>query len=429
MLSFWLAIVVFIIIALSIVWTIFKGNDEKGLGAENKDIREETNITLYHEHLAQLTSDYNEGAIDQDSFKQLKTELDKTLIQDVKPNTDESTITQKKSLLWPITIAFTVVGFSLLAYMKLGAYQQLTIASDINSQAHQNLPPAQQLAFRIEQLQKQVQQQPDNAGAWFNLGQALNVAGQFQAAINAFDMVIQLVGEHAEILGVKAQAMYSQNNQQINEEIQQVIDKALALDSADASTNILLGMDSFSQGDYQKAINAWQTVVNSGRPGVNIQALTEAITEAKNQISISQSMAGNEQANSNTDQNEATAEQAVQAASIIVDVALAEAVKQQLAGQAAKTVFIYAIATQGPRMPLAALKIKTTDLPKRIILNDSQAMTPQMKLSSFEQVNVYAVVSMSGSAGVKSGDFKAEMKNINTGENKMITLEISQKVP
>ncbi len=420
MTTFWLAILLLIVIALLIVWRIFTA-PHNTIGAENENIRQETNVTLYHEHLSQLDNDLAEGSIEQESYVQLKAELDKTLLQDAKLSRNSVVEKQQKSWLWPVAIAFAIVSFSLYSYMILGAYPQLNSPVAINeSEAHSELNPEQMLAFRLQQLAREVKNDPTNSQAWFSLGQAYISAGEFDNAIEAFDRVMKQVGEHAELLGPKAQAMYYKNNQQINGDIQAVIDKALALDSLDASTNILLGMDSFSNRDFAKAVKYWETVLNSGRPGISPQALMGAVEEAKNQLRISNgeaSLAGG------ADEIDPSLPR------LMVNVSLADNVQNALASGEDKTVFIYAIAADGPRMPLAAVKIKASDLPISIVLDDEQAMTPQMRLSSVDEVHIYAVVSMQGSVGIKSGDFKAQALNIDTQEKNAIKMEISIAVP
>ncbi len=420
MTTFWLAILLLIVVALLIVWRIFTV-PHNTIGAENENIRQETNITLYHEHLSQLNNDLAEGSIEQDSYVQLKAELDKTLLQDAKLSHSSVVEKQQKSWLWPVAIAFAIVSFSLYSYMILGAYPQLNSPTAINeNEAHSELNPEQMLVFRLQQLQREVKNDPTNSQAWFSLGQAYISAGEFDNAIEAFDRVMKQVGEHAELLGPKAQAMYYKNNQQINGDIQAVIDKALALDSLDASTNILLGMDSFSNRDFAKAVKYWETVLNSGRPGISPQALMGAVEEAKNQLRMS---------NDDTSLAGGADEIDPSLPRLMVNVSLADNVQKALASGEDKTVFIYAIAADGPRMPLAAVKIKASDLPINIVLDDEQAMTPQMRLSSVDKVHIYAVVSMQGSVGIKSGDFKAQALNIDTQEKNAIKMEISIAVP
>ncbi len=416
MTTFWLAVLFLIVIALLIVWRIF-ATPKNAIGAENANIRQETNVTLYHEHLAQLDNDLAEGSIEQDSYTQLKAELDKTLIQDVDPNEVLTTQEQKRSLLWPVGIALAIVSFSFYTYMIIGAYPQLSEPTASHNSPHGEIAPEQMLSMQLKQLKREVKDDPENSQAWFSLGQAYISAGEFDNAINAFDTVMGQVGEHAELLGPKAQAMYYKNEQRISPEIQTIIDRALALDSVDASTNILLGMDSFSNREFALAVKYWEKVLNSGRPGISVQALTSAVAEAKNQLRINNEMTDSKGAGdiSNGPQ-------------LVVEVSLSEAVQAELISGEDKVVFIYAIAANGPRVPLAAVKIKTSDLPTTIVLDDSQAMTPQMKLSSVDNVNVYAVVSMKGSVGIKPGDYKAELLNIATTQNDAIKMQISQKV-
>ena len=419
MTTFWLAILSLIVIALLIVWRIFSSSKDT-VGAENINIRQETNVTLYHEHLAQLEADLAEGSIEQDSYLQLKAELDKTLLQDANLTRTLNEEQNTRSWLWPLVIALSVVSFSFFSYMKLGSYQLLNTPVAIESSDHSQLTPEQMLAFRLQQLEQVVADEPENAEAWFSLGQAYISVGKFDNAIAAFDKVMEQVGEHAEILGPKAQAMYYKNDQQIDAGVQRVIDQALALDSLDPATNILLGMDSFSHQDFAKAVQYWEVVLNSERPGISTDALADAVEEAKNQLRLRNESAPLVNDNKTSDMS---------LPHLTVEVSLASSLQEQLISGDDKTVFIYAIASDGPRMPLAAVKIKTSDLPVTIVLDDSQAMTPQMRLSSVNKVHIYAVVSMQGSVGIKSGDFKAEMLNVDTMTKTPITMEISIQVP
>ncbi|MBF0273865.1 MAG: hypothetical protein HQK84_01390 [Nitrospinae bacterium] len=73
-----------------------------------------------------------------------------------------------------------------------------------------------------------------------------------------------------------------------------------------------------------------------------------------------------------------------------------------------QTIFVFAKAVDGPRAPLAVYKGSAKDLPLRVTLTDSMAMSPQFALSAFKdkKIRVSARVSQSGMAGKERGDFE-----------------------
>ena len=92
------------------------------------------------------------------------------------------------------------------------------------------------------------------------------------------------------------------------------------------------------------------------------------------------------------------------------------------------TVFIFARAASGPRMPLAILRKQVKDLPITFELNDSMAMNPAMKLSNFPEVVVGARISKSGNAMPQSGDLEGKSPVVSVGTTE-IPIEIDQTVP
>ena len=63
---------------------------------------------------------------------------------------------------------------------------------------------------------------------------------------------------------------------------------------------------------------------------------------------------------------------------------------------AGATLYVFARATQGPRMPLAIVREVDRELPLTVTLDDTSAMAPQFRLSGFSEVNVGARLSRSG---------------------------------
>jgi cytochrome c-type biogenesis protein CcmH len=112
---------------------------------------------------------------------------------------------------------------------------------------------------------------------------------------------------------------------------------------------------------------------------------------------------------------------------ISVSVALDPALTAQAAPES--TVFIYARAVQGPRMPLAILRRQVKDLPVTVTLDDSLAMTPAMTLSKFDQVTIGARVSASGNAMPQSGDLEGSQSPVSVANPGTVAITIDRKVP
>ena len=115
------------------------------------------------------------------------------------------------------------------------------------------------------------------------------------------------------------------------------------------------------------------------------------------------------------------------AAGITVTVALDPALAAQAPQDA--TVFIYAKAVAGPPMPLAAQRVRVSDLPITLTLDDSMAMMPQMRLSAFPQVTVGARISRSGQGMPQSGDVEGEVSPVASSETDPVTVTIGRVRP
>ena len=94
----------------------------------------------------------------------------------------------------------------------------------------------------------------------------------------------------------------------------------------------------------------------------------------------------------------------------------------------ADTVFIFARAAQGPKMPLAIVRKQVKELPITVTLDDSMAMVPDMKMSGFSQLVIGARVSKSGDAVPKAGDLEGYAPPLKAGASGPVDVEIASVV-
>jgi cytochrome c-type biogenesis protein CcmH len=92
--------------------------------------------------------------------------------------------------------------------------------------------------------------------------------------------------------------------------------------------------------------------------------------------------------------------------------------------QPTDTVFIFARAANEAGVPAAVLQRPASELPIDFLLNDSQAMVEDVKLSDFESVVVTARISRSGNATEALQGLEAKSEPVVVADNKHINLII-----
>src|SRR5690606_14238149 len=92
------------------------------------------------------------------------------------------------------------------------------------------------------------------------------------------------------------------------------------------------------------------------------------------------------------------------------------------------TLFVFARASQGPKMPLAILRLNARDIPVSFKLDDNIAMTPAMKLTSFAEGEIGARISKTGQAIPASGDLEGHSVPVKIGDGD-VSITIDHIVP
>jgi cytochrome c-type biogenesis protein CcmH len=178
-----------------------------------------------------------------------------------------------------------------------------------------------------------------------------------------------------------------------------LIEQALQNNPSNLKGLALAGTAAFERKDYAAAIGYWTRARAAAPPeGEFTRSLDQSLADAR------AAAGGSLAAAAPVTAAPAAAAKAQGAASISGRVSLAPALAARVAP--GDTLFVFARAAEGPRMPLAILKRSGADLPLNFTLDDSMAMAPELKLSGHANVVVGARLSKSGNAMPQSGDLE-----------------------
>jgi cytochrome c-type biogenesis protein CcmH len=318
-------------------------------------------------------------------------------------------------------LAVFVAGIAAAGYLMVGSPRHLNAplaVAPANDGA--GAPPAraeQQIATMVDQLAERLKAHPEDAEGWQMLGRAYSALGKAPDAVAAYRKSVQLRPGDGALLGELAFALAMANQRSFVGEPTTLIERALSIAPDNPKVLALAGSAAFERKDYRGALKHWERLAQLEPPGSRfaeqIQASIAQAREAAGMPPAAPPLAA------------AAAPPAASAAQVSGTVTLAPRLKDKVGPD--DTVFVFARAENGPRMPLAILKGKARDLPLRFTLDDSQAMSPATRLSSATRVVVGARISKSGNAMPQPGDLQATATAVDVGA-RGITLEIGEAV-
>lgn len=139
---------------------------------------------------------------------------------------------------------------------------------------------AQQQEKQLAALQGNIRKTPTDSVLWAELGEYYLYRNAYDNALRAYRQAIALKGDSAELYSALATVLYYQAGQSVTPPMQEMVDKALALDANEVTALMLLASDAFLKADYTQAITIWQRLLDSYSPRVNRAQLIEAINTA-----------------------------------------------------------------------------------------------------------------------------------------------------
>jgi len=454
---FWILAAGLLLLAALFVAAPLLGNRHKD--ADDTDVDQaRINLELFKQQLAELDADLAAGKLDRAQYESARHDLERELLRDIadfgtadtKPAADTKLTGAR---LTGVALLFAVPATAVVLYLMLG---NLTIIPQleqvpVTSQAAQHAGAAgtQSLDMLVQRLEERLQQTPDDGQGWTMLGRTYFATGRTQDAERALARAHELLPNDVQVTLAYAESIAANNDRNLQGKPAELIAEVLKAQPDDATARWLSGMVDFQRGQFQAAAKTWKQVLAQVDPASDdATELRSLIVQAQERAGIppdqrlaaggnptppEQPAVGAASPPRSSPAQPATgaetpapgaqrAPQAATAAALDVTVSMAP----DLAGRMPPdtTVFVFARAASGPPMPLAVQRLKVSDLPTTVRLDDSMAMMPQMRLSAFPQVVVGARVSPSGQAMPQSGDLEGDTGPISSTDTGSISVTI-----
>ena len=381
MTQFWIYSVLLLVAALLLLlWPILRGIKD-----QTEEDRTALNIALYEEHIAELEEQHANGALSADQLAEGRLEASRELLDDTDMGRPKQSA--KLGTAVPLIAALILPVAGLALYFHWGSSDKVALTLSLAEQP-------KTAAEAIERLEETVRLQPESLDAWYFLGRTYMVEQRPKEAAYAYEKAVELAGRQADLLGQWAQALYFANNNQWSDQLQGLVDEALAQDPNEATSLGLLGIAAFEARRYQDAINAWTQLAQGLDPqDPSYQAIQTGIERARTALAASPDAQLKSDSSTESSTRQPAAANDYQ---LLVEVSLSDALVDQVS--ATDTVYVFARAQEGPPMPLAAKRLTVADLPARFALTDADSLMPNRKLSSIRHLELKASISSDGDA-------------------------------
>jgi cytochrome c-type biogenesis protein CcmH len=352
-----------------------------------------------------------------------------------------STASPAPKRAWPLAIALLLLlpAASFTLYQRLGSPVAAIAATATGGGTGHELSE-RQIAAMVDGLAQRLKQHPEDADGWVLLAHSYQALERFAESADAYAHADAIMPNDASLLADYADTLAMAQGRRLAGAPAALIQRALAIDPKHKKALALAATVALEARELDTSIAYWRRLEaelpagsDEARQVTDVIAEVDAAKREGKGSSVAPSKRGTiEPSKRAAAEPPASAPSASRGGTGAAGSAIAGRVdlSTALVSKVAlnDTVFIFARASEGPRMPLAVLRIPAKDLPRDFSLDDSMSMAPGVKISAATSVIVEARISKSGNALPQSGDLFGRSAPLKPGATG-VRITIDQVVP
>ena len=283
MVTFWIIAALFILFAL---WFVLPPLLEKSGENERDDLRA-ANVLIYQDQFKEMEADLKNGLMSEEQYQQDKEELERRLLEDINAPGIESSKSSRGTRNFAYGVGMAIPVGVIALYFLIGNPKALSpslASAEVASPSTQQGGPMsdQQIAANVDKLAKRLEQNPNDAQGWLMLARSYTSMERFADAASAYEHATALNANDANAWADYAEASAMANGQRLAGKPTDAINRALQIDPKNQKALDLAGSAAFQAGDYKKAIDYWQKLLNQLPAGSEeLRTVSDQIASAK----------------------------------------------------------------------------------------------------------------------------------------------------
>jgi len=395
----WLGLLwVLLLLGALAAWVLQRGlkTQRQAVGTEQQA---QTNRRIHQEHLADLDRALADGRLTSLQHQAARDELLRHLLDDAEQADAIPAAAVPGRWLWMVAVLVVLSG---LSYLQLGSPQTwwpLPLSQRVQISA---TTPAQ-WAEQTRVWEQATQKRPEDAEAWLTLARLHAAQNAHALAEQALAKVLSLAPEpdlwieRAQMKALSAGGVYAGEPWQWIQNV--LLEQPLHLNAL-----VLAGSAALSEQRHADAQGYWQRALALVPADSDAaQGLQQALDKAQELQRSPRALVAAKDPGARPGNKPL----------IEGEVRISSALKSQIPVGA--TLFVYALAEEGARRPVAIWRGTPEVWPVQFALSDSMGMGAPPVLSELAQVRLVARISKTGSAQKQEGDWQVELPGVKTG--------------
>ena len=433
MMLLWSSMVLLAVLgAIFIVIPFVRKSDKETVNSAKATGENAQRIDIYHQRLAELDDEIKLSKMSSEDYNSAVVELKKGLLNELSPEKNLNVKGNNLTLL--LAGSLFLISFTCIFYFATGNHKQFNqwekaqiALPELGKRAmmQQGEPlSANELQQFALALRTKIAKQGGDEMAWMLLGQVSMSLGDYKSAMQAFDKTLNLNPNNVTVLLSYTQLILISGEPDYNR-AGKMLTTILSVEPNNFDAISLLGLIAYERGDFIEAKSAFDVLLSAmSKDDERYPMIQARVEELAGKIGSTQSGQSQEKSSEETSFNKIEQNSSGQGNTIKVKIALAENLVGKIPENA--TLFVFAKAASGPKMPLAVVKQNQFSFPLEVTLSEENAMVEGLSLAQFEQIIVTARVSVDENVMSTAGELQGLSDAVDVKNSPEVTVLVDQ---
>ena len=369
-------------------------------------------LAAYRARLAEIDQELEAGMLAAGEAQAVRLELERELLRAVPDPVDSDMPPRGPARRSALLVLALFPPAAILLYLHLG--QPGLITAPPQTQLDQ--ATLQDMVLRLE---ARLRQAPDDPAGLRLLARTYAALGRYDESVEALEKVHAKLADDPEVMVELAQALAGAAGGGYAGRPLQLLERAVALQPDHRLGLWLAGGAAAESGDTARALHHWEQLLPLVDDPEAAAAVRSLMDRVRAETPVTQAPANS------------AAEAALADAAPPFRLMLRIELAPELAQEPIEDMVLYvtARASDGPPMPLAALRLPAAGFPRDVTLDQSSLMIPGTQMAELSRLDVTARISASGRAERQAGDLIGEVAGVSPSAETAVRIVIDSRVP